>query len=62
MKILIVEDDASLREIMQRSLEKERHITEMAPDFQTALQKIEDYNYDCILLDIMLPTETGCNC
>ena len=59
MKILIVEDDASLREIMQRSLEKERHITEMAPDFQTALQKIEDYNYDCILLDIMLPDGNG---
>lgn len=59
MKILIIEDDASLREIMQRSLEKERHIIEVAPDFQSARQKIEDYSYDCILLDIMLPDGNG---
>ena len=55
MKILIVEDDASLREIIQRSLEKERYVVESAADFLSALDKIEVYDYDCILLDIMLP-------
>lgn len=55
MKILLVEDDVNLREIVQRSLEQERYIVEVAPDFRTGIQKIEDYNYDCILLDIMLP-------
>ena len=30
-----------------------------APDYRTALQKIEDYDYDCILLDIMLPDGNG---
>lgn len=59
MKILIIEDDASLREVMQRSLEKERYIVETAADFKTALQKVEDYSYDCILLDIMLPDGNG---
>lgn len=59
MKILIVEDDPSLREIIHKTLEKERYIIEEAPDYQTALTKTEDYTYDCILLDIMLPDGNG---
>ena len=43
MKILLVEDDVNLREVVQRSLEKERYIVEVAPDFRTGIQKIEDY-------------------
>lgn len=59
MKILIVEDEPSLRELIQRSLEKERYVVETAADFLSALRKIEDYDYDCILLDIMLPDGNG---
>lgn len=59
MKILLVEDDVNLREVVQRSLEKERYIVEVAPDFRTGIKKIEDYTYDCILLDIMLPDGNG---
>lgn len=59
MKILIVEDEPSLRELIKRWLEKERYVVETAGDFNTALCKIEDYNYDCILLDIMLPGGSG---
>ena len=59
MKLLIIEDEASLRELMQRSLEKERYVVECAPDFRTAMQKIGAYDYDCVLLDIMLPDGSG---
>lgn len=59
MKILIVEDEPALRELIQRSLEKERYITEVAPDYDTAIEKVEVYDYDCILLDIMLPGGNG---
>ena len=59
MKILIVEDDNDLREITTHSREKERYVVSQAPDYRTALQKIEDYDYDCILLDIMLPDGNG---
>lgn len=59
MKILLVEDDANLREVTRRSLEKERYVVEAVPDYRTALRKIEDYDYDCILLDIMLPDGNG---
>ena len=60
MKILIVERRYNdLREITTHSLEKERYVVSQAPDYRTALQKIEDYDYDCILLDIMLPDGNG---
>lgn len=59
MKILVIEDDASLRELIQCSLEKERYVVESAGDYRTALYKLGDYDYDCILLDIMLPGGSG---
>lgn len=59
MKILIVEDEPSLRELIQRTLEKERFVVEVAPDFFTAMDKVEVYDYDCILLDVMLPDGSG---
>ena len=59
MKILIVEDETSLREVMTRSLEKEHYVVEQAADYTSAQQKINDYDYDCILLDIMLPGGSG---
>ena len=59
MKILIVEDEDALREVMIRSLEKERYVVESAVGYNEALQKINDYDYDCIVLDIMLPGGSG---
>ena len=61
MKILIVEDEDALREVMIRSLEKERYVVESAANYNEALQKINDYDYDCIVLDIMLPGGSGLN-
>lgn len=59
MKLLIIEDDASLREIMQRALLKEGYVVETAPTYFDACDKIAGYSYDCILLDIMLPDGNG---
>ncbi len=59
MKLLVVEDEPSLREIMVRTLRGERYVVEEAADYASALPKIEDYDYDCILLDIMLPGGSG---
>ena len=57
MKILIVEDEQDLRETIRTSLLKEK--LETAADYFSALDKINDYDYDCILLDIMLPGGSG---
>lgn len=59
MKILVIEDENSLRNTMVRSLEKERFVVESAANYQDALMKICDYEYDCIVLDIMLPGGSG---
>lgn len=59
MKILIIEDEPSLRELIQCTLEKERYVVETASDFDSGMEKIELYDYDCILLDIMLPGGSG---
>ena len=59
MKILIIEDDSSLREIITRGLLDEGYIVESAANYSDANDKIAGYSYDCILLDIMLPDGNG---
>lgn len=59
MKLLIIEDDASLSEIMCRALRSEGYVVECAATFFDAEDKIAGYSYDCILLDIMLPDGNG---
>ena len=59
MKILIIEDDSSLREIIERGLRGEGYVVESASNFAEADNKIAGYSYDCILLDIMLPDGNG---
>lgn len=50
MKILIIEDEPSLREIMQRALVQERYVVETASTYSEADAKIAAYSYDCISL------------
>jgi len=59
MKILIIEDEPELRNVVQSFLEAEHSIVEYADDYQSGLEKIISYEYDCILLDIMLPDGNG---
>ena len=59
MKILVVEDEDSLRETIIRSLEKERYTVESVATFNEAGMKLNDYDYDCVVLDIMLPGGSG---
>lgn len=59
MKILVIEDEPDLREVISKSLQKEMFLVETAADFPSASEKISSYDYDCILLDIMLPGGSG---
>ena len=59
MKILIVEDEPSLSEIMSRALKQEGYVVETAATYAEADIKVAGYSYDCILLDIMLPDNNG---
>jgi DNA-binding response OmpR family regulator len=59
MKILVIEDEPDMRDVIVASLEKEMYVVETAHDFSSAQEKLSIYDYDCILLDIMLPGGSG---
>ena len=59
MKILIVEDEPEMQGLIKQFLEDENYTIETAGDFESGLDKIVSYDYECILLDIMLPGGNG---
>lgn len=59
MKILVVEDERELREVIVASLKEARFVTEAAATLVEARTKASAYEYDCILLDLMLPDGNG---
>jgi DNA-binding response OmpR family regulator len=59
MKILIVEDEDVLAESIIAWLQNEQFVCERANNFATAMEKIELYEYACILLDVNLPDGSG---
>ncbi|SDI96682.1 response regulator transcription factor [Chryseobacterium jejuense] len=59
MKILIVEDESELAKSISEYLSEENYLCENAATFSEAMNKIETFEYDCILLDIMLPDGNG---
>ena len=59
MKILVIEDEPSMQEVIKETLENEKYIVESATTFKSALDKIVSFDYDCILLDITLPDGSG---
>lgn len=59
MKILVIEDEESLRESIVSYLKGEGNICEVAGTYWNAMEKINLYSYDCILLDLTLPGGDG---
>ncbi len=58
-RILIVEDEKSIADMVKMCLGKNGYICEIASDGMTATQKVEQKRYDLMLLDIMLPDIDG---
>lgn len=58
-KILVVEDERSIAEMVKLCLSKNGYLCDIANDGMTATQKIEEKLYDLVLLDIMLPDIDG---
>ncbi|CAN5501797.1 response regulator transcription factor [soil metagenome] len=59
MKILIIEDEIELSKSMVTYLHRESYTCDTAFNFDEGMQKIESFEYDCILLDISLPGGSG---
>lgn len=59
MKILIVEDEHELAQDIVKYLSGQNYVCEVAENYNQATDKIAVYQYDCILLDLMLPDGNG---
>jgi DNA-binding response OmpR family regulator len=59
VKVLIIEDEPALNKAMADYLKSQQYVCECAWNFRQALEKIDYYQYDCIVLDIMLPDGSG---
>jgi DNA-binding response OmpR family regulator len=58
-RLLVVDDDRSIREIMRVSLEEEGYIVDVANDAEEALELIRRNAPDLLVLDVMLPGMDG---
>lgn len=59
MKLLLIEDHPDLHRSIKLYLEQEGYLVESAVDYAKGCEKSEDYDYDCILIDITLPKGNG---
>jgi len=59
MRILLVEDEVKVARFVERGLTAERYAVDVAPDGKTGLELATTYQYDLILLDLMLPGLDG---
>jgi two-component system sensor histidine kinase/response regulator len=58
-RILIIDDDEGIRKGCCRVLQPENYLTETAESFRDGLQKVQEGQYDLILLDVMMPDGQG---
>lgn len=59
MRILLVEDEVDLANIVKQGLEEEGYVVDVAHDGEEGLYMAENYPIDAIILDIMLPEIDG---
>jgi DNA-binding response OmpR family regulator len=59
MKILVVEDETGMAQVLRRGLEEDNHTVSLAHDGLSALSLAEDHQFDLVLLDVMLPGLSG---
>jgi DNA-binding response OmpR family regulator len=59
MRILVVEDDPIISQLIETILEQQKYAVDFATDGQMGLDLSEAYEYDAILLDVSLPKKDG---
>ena len=59
MRVLIVEDEPDLLDSLVQAVREDGYAVDEAPDGEEGLYKAENYDYDAVVLDIMLPRVDG---
>lgn len=59
MRILVVEDDARMADMLDRSLREQGYAVDLAADGEQALYQAAVNNYDAVILDVSLPRRDG---
>lgn len=59
MKILLVEDDPRVAEVLVTALNSQLYIVDVAMDGETAWEQVQIFEYDLLLLDVSLPSLDG---
>lgn len=59
MRVLIIEDDKPMTDLLRKGLQEDGHVTSLATDGRTGLELAESYQFDVIVLDWMLPGMDG---
>jgi two-component system copper resistance phosphate regulon response regulator CusR len=59
MRILVVEDDKKVASFLRRGLTEESYAVDVAHDGETGAHQAEAFDYDAIILDLMLPRLSG---
>jgi len=59
MKVLVVEDDRKVAGFIEQGLREEGYVVDVAPDGEEATMLAHVYDYDVILLDVVLPKKNG---
>ncbi len=59
MRILVIEDEEKVANFIQRGLEEEQYVVDVAYDGKSGLEMASVGEYDTIILDIMLPGKSG---
>lgn len=59
MKILIVDDEANIREVVKEYCELSGYEAFEAQDGVEAIEKVKETQFDCVILDVMMPTLDG---
>jgi len=59
MRVLVAEDDAALRSVLERGLREKGYIVDAVTDGATALRHLRSYDYDVAVLDWRMPERTG---
>jgi len=59
VRVLVVEDQAKMANLLRRVLEAARYVVDVAADGEEALAKALDVDYDAVVLDVLLPGIDG---